>query len=78
MAGSIVKKGSKGDAVRTLQGQLVQLGYKVAVDGDFGGGTEEAVKHLQKSFGYTVDGVVGDGTNFLINQQIGLGWKSTS
>lgn len=78
MAGSIVKKGSKGDAVRTLQGQLVQLGYKVAVDGDFGHGTEEAVKNLQKAFGYTVDGVVGDGTNFLINQQIGLGWKSSS
>ena len=78
MAGSIVKKGSKGDAVRTLQGQLVQLGYKVAVDGDFGNGTDEAVKHLQKAFGYTVDGIVGDGTNFLINQQIGLGWKSSS
>jgi peptidoglycan hydrolase-like protein with peptidoglycan-binding domain len=73
---SALKKGSKGDAVRALQGNLVQLGYTVAVDGDFGKGTEEAVLHLQKAFGYTVDGVVGDGTQFLINQQIGLGWKA--
>jgi len=77
-AGEILKKGSKGDAVRELQQQLVTLGYKVAVDGDFGGGTEGAVLHLQKSFGYTVDGKVGDGTRFLINQQIGLGWKSNA
>jgi peptidoglycan hydrolase-like protein with peptidoglycan-binding domain len=73
---SVLKKGSKGDAVKTLQQNLVQLGYSVAVDGDFGKGTEEAVLHLQKSFGYTVDGAVGDGTQFLINQQIGLGWKA--
>ncbi len=75
-AGQVLKKGSKGESVRTLQNQLNQLGYHLAVDGDFGSGTEDAVKHLQKSFGYTVDGAVGDGTTFLINQQIGLGWKS--
>jgi peptidoglycan hydrolase-like protein with peptidoglycan-binding domain len=75
-AGEVLKKGSKGSAVTALQGQLNTLGYDLATDGDFGRGTDEAVKHLQKSFGYTVDGVVGDGTRFLINQQIGLGWKS--
>lgn len=72
----VLKKGSKGDDVRSLQGQLVQLGYQIAVDGDFGSGTEDAVRHLQKSFGYDVDGKVGDGTRFLINQQIGLNWKA--
>lgn len=77
-AGEVLKRGSKGSAVRELQEQLVTLGYKVAVDGDFGPGTEDAVHHLQKSFGYTVDGKVGDGTRFLINQQIGLGWKSNA
>lgn len=75
-AGEILKRGSKGSSVRALQEQLNTLGYGVAVDGDFGHGTEDAVRHLQKSFGYTIDGVVGDGTRFLINQQIGLGWKS--
>jgi peptidoglycan hydrolase-like protein with peptidoglycan-binding domain len=75
-AGEILKRGSKGSSVTALQGQLNTLGYDLATDGDFGHGTEDAVKHLQKSFGYTVDGIVGDGTRFLINQQIGLGWKS--
>ncbi len=75
-AGEILKKGSKGSSVRALQEQLTTLGYTLAVDGDFGSGTEDAVKHLQKSFGYTVDGIVGDGTRFLITQQIGYGWKA--
>jgi peptidoglycan hydrolase-like protein with peptidoglycan-binding domain len=76
--GEVLKNGSKSAAVSALQGQLVTLGYSVAVDGHFGSGTEDAIKHLQKSFGYTVDGKVGDGTRFLINQQIGLGWKSNN
>jgi len=75
-AGKVLKRGSKGDDVRELQTQLNTLGYNLTVDGDFGGGTDDAVKHLQKSFGYNVDGDVGDATRFLINQQIGLGWKS--
>ncbi len=72
---SVLKKGSKGSDVRTLQEDLKQLGYHINADGDFGPATEDAVKHLQKAFGYTVDGVVGDGTRFLITQQKGYGWK---
>ncbi len=72
----VLKKGSKSDAVKALQENLVKLGYAVSVDGDFGAGTEDAVRQLQKAFGYNVDGMVGDGTQFLINQQIGLGWKA--
>ena len=71
----ILKKGSKGEGVRKLQQDLVNFGYKVNVDGDFGPATEEAVKNLQSSFGYTVDGKVGDGTQFLLKQQAGYGWK---
>lgn len=74
----ILKKGSKGPAVKSLQENLVKLGYSVSVDGDFGPGTEDAVRQLQKAFGYDIDGIVGDGTQFLINQQIGLGWKSNA
>lgn len=72
----VLKKGSKGASVKTLQENLVKLGYAVSVDGDFGPGTEDAVRQLQKAFGYNVDGSVGDATQFLINQQIGLGWKA--
>ena len=72
---SVLKRGSKGSDVSALQQDLVHLGYQIAVDGDFGPGTEDAVKDLQKSFGYTVDGAVGDGTRFLITQQKGYGWK---
>jgi peptidoglycan hydrolase-like protein with peptidoglycan-binding domain len=72
----VLKKGSKGAAVKTLQENLVKLGYAVTVDGIFGPDTENAVRQLQKAFGYNVDGIVGDATQFLIAQQIGLGWKA--
>lgn len=71
----VLKKGSEGAHVRALQSKLVTLGYSIAADGDFGVGTDRSVRHLQQAFGYTVDGVVGEGTHFLIDQQIGLGWK---
>lgn len=55
---NVLKKGSKGEDVKTLQRAL-----KVTpVDGDFGVKTETAVKALQKSKGLTADGVVGDKT----------------
>lgn len=70
----LIKKGSKGDGVRALQQKLVTLGFDVAVDGDFGGGTDTAVRDLQTLFGYTVDGMVGPGTIQLVDAQIGYGW----
>jgi peptidoglycan hydrolase-like protein with peptidoglycan-binding domain len=75
---SLLKKGSHGDSVTALQSDLCALGYDLSVDGIFGDDTEDAVRHLQKSFGYTVDGIVGDGTRFLLTQQIGLGWRSNA
>ncbi len=76
---NVLKKGSKGEDVKALQANLQKLGYvAVTVDGDFGSGTEEAVMQLQKAFGYTIDGMVGDGTLFLINQQLGLNWKANA
>jgi len=71
---SVLKRGSKGDEVRELQTQLNGFGYGLTVDGDFGAGTESAVKDLQTAFGYDIDGIVGDGTRFLIKQQQGYGW----
>lgn len=53
----ILKLGSKGEKVK-----LVQQFLKVLVDGDFGPGTEKAVKQWQKLNGLVVDGIVGPST----------------
>jgi peptidoglycan hydrolase-like protein with peptidoglycan-binding domain len=74
MSDEILRHGSKGESVRKLQRDLNALGYEVAVDGIFGPITEKAVRGLQAAFGYTVDGLVGKGTRFLIEQQTGLKW----
>ena len=58
-----LKLGSQGQEVRNLQKKLKELGfYKGTVDGDFGEGTEKAVKEFQKQYGLTVDGKVGSAT----------------
>ena len=47
-----LKKGSKGEKVKTLQTHLKTLGYySAAIDGDFGSVTEKAVKAFQKAAG---------------------------
>lgn len=48
---SYLRKGAKGDAVTSLQGKLNRLGFSLAVDGDFGSATEQAVISLQKNRG---------------------------
>ncbi len=58
----VLRKGAKGPAVQALQSRLVQMGQTIAVDGDFGGGTERAVRAVQGRLGVTVDGIVGGGT----------------
>jgi peptidoglycan hydrolase-like protein with peptidoglycan-binding domain len=74
----MLKSGSKGDAVTALQKQLVTLGYAIKTDGDFGPATEKAVVALQGAFGYTTDGIVGPGTQGLIDAQIGYGWNANA
>ncbi len=57
---SLLSKGNQGDSVRALQTRLKELGYYTGgVDGDFGGGTQEAVRLFQSQNGLTVDGVCG-------------------
>lgn len=52
--------GSNGLEVREIQTRLRELGfYGGPVDGDFGGGTESAVKTFQHANGLEVDGRVG-------------------
>lgn len=59
----ILKKGSRGDSVKTLQSLLATKGYGLEPDGIFGPLTEEAVKAFQASVGLEViDGIVGEKT----------------
>jgi putative chitinase len=59
----VLRRGSKGDAVGELQRMLQKLGFMLAVDDDFGAGTEVAVAAFQKLQRLDpVDGIVGDDT----------------
>ena len=62
--------GSKGEAVKDLQTDLNQLGYNLAVDGDFGSKTQAAVKDFQKKNKLTVDGIVGPLTEAAIDKAL--------
>lgn len=60
LAPATLKKGAKGDNVKLLQQDLnYVMGTKLAVDGSFGAGTEQAVKDYQKKYGLSVDGSYG-------------------
>ncbi|MGZ5436843.1 MAG: peptidoglycan-binding protein [Pyrinomonadaceae bacterium] len=59
----MLKLGSSGPDVKTLQQKLKDLGFDPnGVDGNFGAGTKEAVIAFQQSKGLQTDGVVGPGT----------------
>ena len=59
-----LKKGSKGEDVVLLQARLIQLGYLQPGqnDGDFGSGTETAVKAFQTNNDLKSDGIAGQET----------------
>ena len=57
---AVLKRGSRGDEVVTLQKKLKQWGYyDGSVDGVFGAGTEKAVQYFQRKNGLAADGIVG-------------------
>jgi GH25 family lysozyme M1 (1,4-beta-N-acetylmuramidase) len=62
---TVLKKGSKGGEVKTIQMLLNEIGFRdqngafLANDGIFGIKTEYAVKNYQRKRGLTVDGIVG-------------------
>jgi len=64
----VLKKGSSGPEVKTLQKRLKELGFDPdGVDGDFGPGTHAAVVAFQKSKGLEADGKVGPDTLAALN-----------
>ena len=58
----VLRRGSKGDDVARLQSLLRDLGFAVAIDGDFGPGTEVAVLRFQSERQLAADGIVGPAT----------------
>jgi Putative peptidoglycan binding domain/Domain of unknown function (DUF4190) len=71
-ASTALRHGDTGASVSNLQQALVNLGYRLDVDGEFGLETETAVRDFQASRGLNVDGVAGSDT------QGALGLSSTS
>lgn len=60
---AVLKRGSTGSTVKTVQTKLKRWGYyQGSVDGIYGSQTVSAVKYFQRSNGLTADGVVGKKT----------------
>ena len=61
----MLRRGMQGADVKTLQAALIAYGYScgaAGADGDFGGGTEAALKKFQTKYGLGADGIAGRGT----------------
>lgn len=57
-----LRKGSKGEAVRTMQQMLIACGYNcgsTVADGSFGNNTRNALMRFQGDHSLSVDGVYG-------------------
>lgn len=68
-----LKKGCKGEDVKTLQNNLIKLGYDVGskgADSSFGPDTDEAVKEFQSDSGLEDDGKVGPLTRSALEKRL--------
>lgn len=64
----LLKKGSKGELVKTMQKLLLSVGYQIEIDGIYGAETERIVKLFQEDALIKIDGICGNQTyNALIN-----------
>lgn len=63
---TLLKSGSKGDAVTALQNRLKALGYTVNVNGTYDATTTSAVKSFQTNNYLTVDGLAGNETQTIL------------
>ncbi len=66
----LLKRGSTGPEVKTLQLELNKIGVECKADGIFGVGTETAVKTFQKASGIDADGIVGPATQAKLDESI--------
>ena len=61
--GAVLKQGSRGSLVKTMQTKLIRWGYLTgSADGVFGAKTKAAVIKFQKNNGLSADGIVGTRT----------------
>lgn len=61
----VLRRGMTGADVKTLQAALIAYGYScgaAGADGDFGSGTETALKKFQTAYKLGADGIAGKGT----------------
>lgn len=78
-APSSLKKGSSGADVKKVQQRLRELGYySGSIDGDYGAGTESAVKAFQRNNGLEADGKVGSRTLAKLNSSTAKATKLTT
>lgn len=69
----LLKKGSTGTEVKTLQTNLNKvINANLVVDGDFGKATETAVKNFQKKYKLDVDGIYGEESDKAMKKAISL------
>ena len=67
----MLKLNSRGEDVRTLQENLVQLGYRPGpADGIFGENTEDGEIRFQETEGLYADGIVGPSTQEAMEEAI--------
>ena len=72
----LLKPGTQGEQVKDLQSKLKQLGFAIDADGHYGPLTRAAVEDIQSLFGYDVDGVAGEATQKLVQQQLTSGFQA--
>lgn len=72
---AVLKQGSRGDSVKSVQQKLIRWGYlKGSADGIFGAKTKAAVIAFQKKNGLTADGIIGTRTA----QALGISLSGTT
>lgn len=72
---AVLKQGSRGDSVKTVQQKLIRWGYlKGSADGIFGAKTKTAVVAFQNKNGLTADGIIGTRTA----QALGISLSGTT
>jgi putative chitinase len=60
---AVLNRGMQGPPIEELQRALAKAGYYLmTIDGDFGAGTEAAVRAFQRARRLTIDGIVGGKT----------------
>jgi peptidoglycan hydrolase-like protein with peptidoglycan-binding domain len=71
-AAPLLRRGSRGEEVRSVQERLNLLGASPALDPDgiFGAKTDAAVRFFQASHRLVVDGIVGPETNPMLDREV--------